>query len=152
MFMAADETFVLDLARDGFTRDEGTLYAVGRIVIMVPDGSPLTADAALDDLEAGLADGRVTRFAIANPDHARPDWDHHDSDHHTPHPASDHTLNLTAQTQSPSVAITFFCLLADTSVVFEVTQHQPPIPVLERIKPSGESPPGPLQPRAPPLT
>ena len=76
---------------------------------------------------------------------------HHDSDHHTPHPASDHTLNLTAQTQLPSVAIAFFCVLADISVVFEVPQPQPPIPVLERIKPPGESPPGPLQPRAPPL-
>jgi molybdate transport system substrate-binding protein len=70
MFMAADEAFVLDLARDGLTRDEGRLYAEGRIVIKVPEGSTLTADGSLEDLRRALAEGRVTRFAIANPDHA----------------------------------------------------------------------------------
>jgi molybdate transport system substrate-binding protein len=70
LFMAADEKFILDLAKDGFLRDEGKLYALGRIAIMVPHGSALKADAALDDLEAGLADGRVKKFAIANPEHA----------------------------------------------------------------------------------
>lgn len=70
LFMAADETFILDLARDGFLRDAGALYAEGRIVIMAPHGSPLKPDAALDDLAAGLSDGRVTKFAIANPEHA----------------------------------------------------------------------------------
>jgi len=70
VFMAADQRYILDLARDGYTRDEGRLYAEGRVVVMVPHGSSLKADAALDDLAAGLADGRVTKFAIANPDHA----------------------------------------------------------------------------------
>lgn len=70
MFVAADESYVLDLARDGFTRDDGRLYAVGRLVLVVPHGSPLQVDGSLDDLEAALADGRVTRFAIANPEHA----------------------------------------------------------------------------------
>ena len=70
MYLAADEDYVLDLARDGFTRDEGVLYAIGRIVLMVPHGSPLAPDGALDDLAAALEDGRVTRFAVANPEHA----------------------------------------------------------------------------------
>jgi molybdate transport system substrate-binding protein len=70
MYLSADEQFVLDLARDGFTRDAGTLYALGRIVIVTPHGSPLKPDGALDDLAAALADGRVSRFAIANPEHA----------------------------------------------------------------------------------
>jgi molybdate transport system substrate-binding protein len=70
LYLSADEEYVLGLARDGFTRNDGTLYAVGRIVLMVPHGSPLQADGALDDLEQALADGRVRRFAIANPDHA----------------------------------------------------------------------------------
>ena len=43
IFMAADERFIADLHADGFTPDEGDLYAVGRIVIMVPNGSTLTA-------------------------------------------------------------------------------------------------------------
>lgn len=70
MFMAADETFVTDLYADGFTLDEGDLYAIGRVVVMVPDGSPLTADPDLDNLAQMLAAGRISRFAIANPDHA----------------------------------------------------------------------------------
>jgi molybdate transport system substrate-binding protein len=70
IFLSADEDYVLDLARDGFTRDEGVLYAIGRIVLLVPRGSPLAADASLADLAAALADGRLTRFAIANPEHA----------------------------------------------------------------------------------
>ena len=70
MFLAADESFVLDLARDGFTEGEGQPYATGRLVIFAPKGSPLTADSALSGLAEALAGGRVTRFAIANPEHA----------------------------------------------------------------------------------
>jgi molybdate transport system substrate-binding protein len=70
MFMAADEKFVKALAEEGLTRDEGALYAEGRIVLMVPHGSTLTADGTLETLRAALAEGRITRFAIANPEHA----------------------------------------------------------------------------------
>lgn len=70
VFMAADERFVADLYADGFTRDAGALYALGRVVIMVPHGSPLTPDAGLNNLGQMLAAGQITRFAIANPDHA----------------------------------------------------------------------------------
>lgn len=70
IFMAADEQFIFDLARDGFTRDKGDLYAIGRIVVTVPPGSPLAPDGTLDSLRTALAEGRITRFAIANPDHA----------------------------------------------------------------------------------
>jgi molybdate transport system substrate-binding protein len=70
MFLAADEDFVLDLAKDGYARDQGTIYGEGRIAIVVPDGSPLVADGTLDTLRALLAEGRIARFAIANPDHA----------------------------------------------------------------------------------
>jgi molybdate transport system substrate-binding protein len=70
MFMAADEKFIKDLAAEGFARDEGTLYAEGRIVIMVPKGSKLAADPGLDALAAMLDSGTLTKFAIANPEHA----------------------------------------------------------------------------------
>ncbi|MFN7223470.1 MAG: molybdate ABC transporter substrate-binding protein, partial [Paracoccaceae bacterium] len=70
MFMAADEKFIKQLAAEGLARDEGALYAEGRIVIMVPTGSKLTADAALDNLAAMLDAGSLTKFAIANPEHA----------------------------------------------------------------------------------
>ncbi|MGY6634477.1 MAG: molybdate ABC transporter substrate-binding protein [Alkalilacustris sp.] len=70
IFMAADEQFIFDLARDGFARDEGDLYAIGRIVVKVPPGSTLAPDGSLESLRHALAEGRITRFAIANPDHA----------------------------------------------------------------------------------
>ncbi len=70
LYFSADEAYVHRLAAKGLTRDDGTVYAVGRIVLFAPHGSPLTVDAQLGDLKAGLADGRVRRFAIANPEHA----------------------------------------------------------------------------------
>lgn len=70
IFMAADEQFIFDLHRDGFTRNEGDLYAVGRVVMMVPHGSTLVAAGGLESLAAALAAGRIARFAVANPDHA----------------------------------------------------------------------------------
>jgi molybdate transport system substrate-binding protein len=70
LFMAADQKFIADLHQDGLTRDEGDLYAEGRIVLMVPHGSVLKADEAMDDLAAKLDAGEITRFAIANPEHA----------------------------------------------------------------------------------
>ncbi|MDD7970668.1 molybdate ABC transporter substrate-binding protein [Roseinatronobacter alkalisoli] len=70
IFMAADERFIAELHADGFSRDNGDLYALGRVVIMVPGGSTLTPDAELDHLAEMLAAGQISRFAIANPDHA----------------------------------------------------------------------------------
>ncbi len=70
MFLSADEDFVFKLAAAGKTVDRGHLYAVGRIVLMAPKGSPLKADPEFKDLAAALADGRLKKFAIANPEHA----------------------------------------------------------------------------------
>ncbi|MEQ8267554.1 MAG: molybdate ABC transporter substrate-binding protein [Parvibaculum sp.] len=70
MFLSADEAFVQDLAAAGETADEGALYGVGRIVLILPKGSPLAADGSLADLAAALEDGRLKKFAIANPEHA----------------------------------------------------------------------------------
>lgn len=70
MFLSADEAFVEELAGAGLTRDRGALYAVGRIVLFAPTGSPLNPRDGLNGLARLLADGRVTRFAIANPEHA----------------------------------------------------------------------------------
>ncbi|WP_439574187.1 molybdate ABC transporter substrate-binding protein [Phreatobacter sp.] len=70
LFLSADEGFVFQLSDAGLTEDRGVIYAEGRLVLFVPKGSPLKADAALADLRAALADGRLTRFAIASPEHA----------------------------------------------------------------------------------
>ena len=70
VFLSADETFVLDLAREGHARDEGAIYAVGRLAILVPKGSKLSPDGSLADLVKAVDDGRLRRLAIANPEHA----------------------------------------------------------------------------------
>lgn len=70
MFLSADENFVFQLAEAGKTEDRGVLYAVGRIGLLVPKGSTLTADGELKDLALALQDGRLQKFAIANPEHA----------------------------------------------------------------------------------
>lgn len=70
IFLSADEGFVLQLADKGLTQDRGVLYATGRIVMFTPNGSTLTPDADLTDLNRSMSDGRVVKFAIANPEHA----------------------------------------------------------------------------------
>jgi molybdate transport system substrate-binding protein len=68
LFLAADEDFPKQLTKAGLTRDAGVVYAVGRLVIFAPTGSPLRVDERLEGLaRLAKADG-VTRFAIANPD------------------------------------------------------------------------------------
>lgn len=70
LFLSADETFVDRLAERGLTRGRGDLYAIGRIVLFVPNGSPLQADPQLADVASRLARGQLGRLAIANPEHA----------------------------------------------------------------------------------
>jgi molybdate transport system substrate-binding protein len=70
LFLSADEAFVEELQAAGLARDGGTLYAIGRIALFAPTGSPLVASEGLDGLARLLSSGRVTRFAIANPEHA----------------------------------------------------------------------------------
>ncbi|MFN3512102.1 MAG: molybdate ABC transporter substrate-binding protein [Phenylobacterium sp.] len=70
MFLSADQAYVFRLADKGLTRDRGVLYARGRIVVFAPHGSPLQVDSQLRGLRQALAQGRIRRFAIANPEHA----------------------------------------------------------------------------------
>jgi molybdate transport system substrate-binding protein len=70
LYMSADEDYVLRLADLGLTADKGALYAIGRIALVAPHGSRLKVDGRLEGLRAALREGHVTRFAIANPEHA----------------------------------------------------------------------------------
>jgi molybdate transport system substrate-binding protein len=70
LFLSADDTTIAGLDDEGLTRDEGMIYAVGRIVIIAPTGSPLRVDGNLDGLASALEAGEISRFAIANPEHA----------------------------------------------------------------------------------
>jgi len=85
--------------------------------------------------------------------HGHDEADHHSNENqHSPHPASDHTLTLAASAKAPGAPIVaVFFLPAVASVLISEPEPQPPIPVFERSRPPGESPPDPLQPRAPPL-
>jgi molybdate transport system substrate-binding protein len=70
LFLSADEDYVSRLAQEGLAADAGIRYATGRIVLFAPKGSTVTADPAFVDLRAAVDDGRLRRFAIANPEHA----------------------------------------------------------------------------------
>jgi molybdate transport system substrate-binding protein len=68
LFLSADESFALRLADAGLTRDRGTVYAIGRIALIVPAASPIALDGQLAGLAARWS--TVQRFALANPEHA----------------------------------------------------------------------------------
>ena len=68
LYLSADEAYVFQLADAGLTKDTGSLYAIGRIALMVPNGSPIALDAELRGLKEQWA--IVTKFSIANPEHA----------------------------------------------------------------------------------
>ncbi|MET4102361.1 molybdate transport system substrate-binding protein [Roseovarius sp. MBR-78] len=70
MFLAADDATPTALHADGLTRDAGMVYAVGRVVLVAPNGSALNVEQGFDGVRTLLDSGHLTRFAIANPDHA----------------------------------------------------------------------------------
>src|SRR5512146_1281935 len=55
LFLSADEAYVLALAKAGFTRDTGAVYARGRLVLFVPAGGRLAVGPELAGLRAALA-------------------------------------------------------------------------------------------------
>jgi molybdate transport system substrate-binding protein len=70
LFLSADAGYVDALARDGRTDGDGVVYAIGRLALFVPNGSPIEPDPTLRDLARALQDGRLVKLAIANPEHA----------------------------------------------------------------------------------
>lgn len=70
LFLSADEEYIFQLARQGLLRDEGRLYAIGRLALLLPRGSPLAADGELRGLASALGAGKLQRLAIANPEYA----------------------------------------------------------------------------------
>ncbi len=70
MLLAADESYVQELVKAGVTDGEGVTYAVGRLALIVRKGSGITADSDLKGITEALAAGKITRFAIASPEHA----------------------------------------------------------------------------------
>src|SRR5437667_650702 len=81
-------------------------------------------------------------------DQADADHDGHDG-HHKPHPSSDHSIQILPKSASVALLIAFSS--AVTTIVFETPKSHVSVSCVERIWPPGVSPPGPSQPRAPPL-
>jgi len=69
LFMSADETLVSALVAERLTRDQGTVYAEGRLALMVSRHSGLPTDATLTDIVGYMDQHAGARFAIANPGH-----------------------------------------------------------------------------------
>jgi molybdate transport system substrate-binding protein len=73
LLVSADEAYPRRLAQAGRTRDEGVVYAVGRLALYLSPGVPLAlpphgeSETALANL---LTDPRLKRVAVANPEHA----------------------------------------------------------------------------------
>lgn len=67
-FLAADEEFPDRLVAAGLTTGDGVVYAIGRLVVFAPHGSPLKTDERLEGLTTFVKSGSAGRFAIANPD------------------------------------------------------------------------------------
>ena len=69
--------------------------------------------------------------------------------HHKPHPSSDHSIQILPKSASIALLIAFSS--AVTTIVFEAPKSHVSVSFVERIWPPGVSPPGPSQPRAPPI-
>ncbi len=70
LFLSADAGYVRRILVQTRIDLPHRVYALGRIVLFAPTGSPLRVDPRLDGLEESLQAGAISRFAIANPDHA----------------------------------------------------------------------------------
>ena len=70
VFLSADERSIADVAKVVEIVSDGALYAIGRLALFAPKGSPLAIDANMDGLRRGVREGIIKRFTIANPDHA----------------------------------------------------------------------------------
>ena len=68
LLMSADEAYIDDLYKSGLTKDEGSLYAIGRIVLLQKKGNSIKLSADKDGLIKAIQVAK--KIAIANPDHA----------------------------------------------------------------------------------
>ena len=70
LFLSADSAHVDAVIAAGLGEGAPRVFALGRLALFLPAGSPVAADRDLADLGRALRDGRLKRLAIANPEHA----------------------------------------------------------------------------------
>lgn len=68
LLLAADQKSVAKLADGGRTEGKGVTFATGQISLVAPKGSAVVVAEGLDGLKKALAEGKVRKFAIANPE------------------------------------------------------------------------------------
>ena len=68
LLMSADEASIADLSKNGLTVDGGSLYEIGRIVLLQKKGGPIKL--GIDKESLANAIQAAKKIAIANPDHA----------------------------------------------------------------------------------
>ncbi len=70
LFISADQAYVNWLIEQGLTRGNPVTYAVGRLALVKAKNSSLPLDPDLSGVARWLKQHKVSRFAIANPEHA----------------------------------------------------------------------------------
>lgn len=68
LFLSADEANVAFVVGKGRAQGAGRLYAIGRLALFAPNGSPVAVDTDLAGLAGALGAGKLRRIAIANPE------------------------------------------------------------------------------------
>ncbi|MFM8760359.1 MAG: molybdate ABC transporter substrate-binding protein, partial [Polynucleobacter victoriensis] len=66
LFVSADENFPLALSKEGFTVDEGKVYAIGRLAIIANKGKGIKLSLKEDDLRKIITS--ANKIALAKPD------------------------------------------------------------------------------------
>ena len=70
LFLSADAIYAQQVVAAGLADGKPIPYASGRLALFLPSGSRIAIDRELADFAAALQDGRITRLALANPEHA----------------------------------------------------------------------------------
>ena len=68
LFLSADEERAQFVHERGRAEDAGRVYAIGRLALFAPAGSPVRVDPQLTGLAEALRTGTLHRVAIANPE------------------------------------------------------------------------------------
>jgi len=67
IFLSANQDYVDRLVSQGYASDAGVVYARGRLVVLVSNKSKIRPTPDFGDLKQAVQDGRLSKFAIANP-------------------------------------------------------------------------------------
>lgn len=70
LFLSADSRYIEQLHKAGIIAHDGTLYAIGKLALVRPKNAAWQLDSRFIGLKKALAENKIKRFAIANPEHA----------------------------------------------------------------------------------